>query len=78
MAQQKWETQSGLPTTALMYEQLTEHLILAQENCLMLSHLVHTEDGIKDKALALGWQAVAERLRVMQAMVTSMAQGRLQ
>jgi hypothetical protein len=61
-----------------MYEQLIEHLRMGQENCLMLSHLVHTEDGVKDKALALGWQGVAERLRVMQAMVTSMAQGRLQ
>jgi hypothetical protein len=78
MPQQRWETQSGLPTLALMYEQLTEHLILAQENCLMLSHLVNTEDGVKDAALSKGWQAVAERLRVMQAMVTSMAQGRLQ
>lgn len=78
MTQQKWETQAGLPTAALMYEQLMEHLRQAQENALMLSHLIHTEDKIKDKAIANGWLAIAELFRGVQHRVMLLAQGRLQ
>lgn len=78
MSQQRWETQGGLPTPALMYEQLMDHLRQAQENALMLSHLVHTEDAIKDKAMASGWMAIAELFRRVQIQVTTLAQGRLQ
>lgn len=78
MSQQKWETQGGLPTTALMYEQMMEHLRQVQENALMISHLIHTEDAIKDKALANGWMAIAELMRGVQHRITLMAQGRVQ
>lgn len=78
MAQQKWETQSGLPTPALMFEQAMEHLRQVQENFLMLAHLQQTEDGIKDKALANGWLACAELMRGVQHRITLMAQGKLQ
>lgn len=77
MAQQRWETQGGLPTPALMYEQLLEHLRLAQENAAMLAHLQRTEDKVKDMALANGWLAIAELFRRVEIQVTLLAQGRL-
>lgn len=77
MAQQKWETQAGLPTPGLMYQQLLEHLRQAQENAAMLAHLCRTEDRIKDMALANGWLAIAELFRRIERQVTMLAQGRL-
>lgn len=77
MPQQRWETQGGLPTVGLMYEQLLEHLRQAQENAAMLSHLTNTEDTIRDKLISKGWLAIAELLRQMEFKITSLAQGRL-
>lgn len=77
MPQQRWETQGGLPTVGLMYEQLLEHLRQAQENAAMLSHLTNTEDTIRDKLISKGWLAIAELLRQMELKITSLAQGRL-
>lgn len=73
----KWETQAGLPTPGLMYSQLLEHLRQAQENAAMLAHLQRTEDGVRDRALANGWLAVAEQFRRMEIVITTLAQGRL-
>ena len=78
MPQQRWETQGGLPTMGLMYEQLIEHLRQAQENAAMCSHLCNTEDTIRDKLLSKGWLVIAELLRQMELKVTELAQGRLQ
>lgn len=62
----------------LMYEQLIEHLRQAQENAAMCSHLVNTEDTLRDKLLSKGWLVIAELLRQMELKVTELAQGRLQ
>lgn len=77
MAQQRWETFAGLPTVALMYEQMIEHLRQAQENAAMCAHLIATEDTIRDKLISKGWLAIAELLRQMELKVTELAQGRL-
>ena len=78
MAQQKWETQAGLPTMGLMYSQLIEHLRQAQENAAMCAHLIATEDSLRDKLISKGWLAIAELLRQVELKVTELAQGRLQ
>lgn len=77
MAQQRWETQSGLPTVSLMYGQLLEHLIQAQENAAMLAHLTACEDGLKDKAVSNGWLMISEQFKRIETVVTMLAQGRL-
>jgi len=72
-----YETVGGRPTPGITYMKLINNLREAQEACAMLSHLAHTEAGIKDIALAKGWLVVAEMLRKMQHRVTEMAQGHL-
>lgn len=73
----KWETQAGLPTKGLMYQQLLEHMRQCQENAAMLAHLQRSEDTIRDTALANGWLAIAEQFRRLEFVVTALVQGRL-
>lgn len=72
-----YPTLAGLPTRGLAFEQLLENLRLAREACGMLAHLHQTEDGVKDKVMALAWLSVAELLHKMVGKVTELAQGRL-
>jgi hypothetical protein len=67
----------SVPTPSETFVQLIEHLRKAQESAAMMSHLIHTESGLKDDMLAKGWLMIAELLRRMILKVTEMAQGRL-
>lgn len=73
-----WETSGGMPTQGLMFKQMLEHLIQAQENAAMLSHLTGLEGGKKDKLISAGWMMIAELLRQIEIKITTLAQGRYQ
>lgn len=66
-----------VPTHGETYTKLMHHLRSAQECAATLSHLVNTEDSLKDKALSKGWMAISEFFKGIQLKVTELAQGRL-
>lgn len=66
-----------VPTRGEAYAKLAHHLREAQDQAAILAHLANTEDGVKDKALAMGWLAVQEQLKRFVHVVTQMAAGRL-
>lgn len=67
-----------VPTAGESYAKLAHHLREAQDQAAILAHLANTEDGVKDKALAMGWLAVSEQLKRFVHVVTQMAMGRMQ
>lgn len=72
-----YETIGGIPTHGITYAELCDHLREAQKCAAVLSHLHNTEGNVADTALANGWLLIAENLRRMQAVVTTLAQGRM-
>jgi len=73
----KYETTAGLPTVGMEYAQLHERLIGCQENASMLAHLVRSQGGSKDNALADGWIAISLMLKQIDTKVTELATSRL-
>ena len=55
----------SVPARSEVYQRLTEHLRLAQEDAATLGHL-HADDQVTGKAKAIGFLAISEALREMQ------------
>lgn len=72
-----YETKGGLPDRGATYALLMDNLREAQKHATVLSHLHNTEGSPKDKALALGWLAIAELFRHVQHKVTQLGMGKL-
>lgn len=72
-----YETQAGLPTVALCYARMHEHLRMIQEDAAMAAHLVRAQGGSKDNAIADGWIAVSEMMKRVDYQITMLAQARL-
>ena len=65
-----YETNAGIPTEGETYAKLMELLRESQECAAMLAHLNRANDHT---LAANGWLAVAENLRRMQHVVTTIA-----
>lgn len=66
----KFETSGGYVSEAITFEQLLEHLRLAEEACYLLGHL-RKENG--DELIGQGWHAIAQMLALNIKTVTSLA-----
>ena len=69
-----YETRTGLPTEADLYQKLIEGLRVAQEDAAMLSHIRGLNSGT---AAARGWLIISEQLKAMQRAVIAIAVGKL-
>jgi hypothetical protein len=72
-----YETSAGVPTRGLTYAKMLDHLREAETCASLMAHLTKAEGTIADEALANGWLAIADRLRIMCHVVTTMAQSRM-
>ena len=62
----------SVPNRNEVYDQLIEHLRLAQEAAATIGHL-HADDPITGKAKAMGFLAISEALREIQQNVRMVA-----
>lgn len=62
----------AVPPRSEVYDQLIEHLRLAQESAATIGHL-HADDPVTGKAKAMGFLAISEALREMQHKVRMIA-----
>jgi hypothetical protein len=69
----KWETQAGMPTKGILYDQIIEKGRELLELYLMMGH-IHADDDIK---LAKAWHKIAELQEQVLAQVNRLAQGKL-
>lgn len=65
-----YQTEAGQVSEAITFEQLIEHLRLAQEACYVLGHLRKAND---DLLIGQGWLTVGEGLQRVINTVTSLA-----
>ena len=66
-----------VPTEGDEYAKMMEHLIKVQECASMLAHLSNNY-GPKGRSRAIGWLAVEQQMKLIQATVTKLAIGKLQ
>lgn len=65
-----------IPTEAEEYMKLMEYLRRAQESAGMLAHLANNY-GASGRRRAIGWLAVEQQFKLTQAVVTKLAEGKL-
>lgn len=68
---------TSVPTRGESYSKLIEYLRKGQEEAAVLAHL-HRDDSRTGRAMAMGWLAVSEGLKLMQKQVTDLARRGLQ
>lgn len=68
----------GVATKDEAYRLLMHHIDEARNQCLVISHLLNTEDDNRSKLLARGWAGVEEMLTMMQAQVRQIAMAKMQ
>lgn len=73
-----FSTLGGQVTKGEAFTKLLYHLDEARDQCLVISHLLQTEDTDKDRTLAQGWRAIEELLHRMRTQITKLAQGTIQ
>lgn len=67
----------SIPTIAEEYAKLMEFLRKAQESSAMIAHLNNADGNAKGRKLAIGWLAIEQQFKLVQHVVTKLAQGRL-
>ena len=68
----------GLATKDEAYRLLQHHLAEAQNQALVIGHLLNTEDDNMSKLLAKGWYGVGEMLQMMRGQVREIMMKRMQ
>lgn len=75
----------NVPDRGMLFQRLIEHLRLAQEDAAMIAHLHQANSSVlirgaadKERVHAMGWLTVSEGLKLMQANVIKLGQGRMQ
>lgn len=75
---EKYGRIGGVATKDEAYRLLMEHLDNARNQCLVISHLLATEDDNRSRLLAKGWAGVEEMLTMVQTQVREIAMKRMQ
>lgn len=68
----------GIATKDEAYRLLMHHISEARNQCLVISHLLKTEDDNRSRLLAKGWAGVEEMLKMMQEQIRQIAMAKLQ
>lgn len=74
----KYETSAGYVTQSDAYAKFMHHIREAQDQALVVSHLLNAHATKKDELLATGWRGIAELMDHIHAQVLKLAQGKLQ
>jgi hypothetical protein len=74
----KYETLGGYVTKSEAFSKFMHHIREAQDQALVISHLLRTEDTKKDELLATGWRGIAELMDRIHAQVLKLGQGKMQ
>lgn len=73
-----YSTIGGIATKDEAYRLLMHHISEARNQCLVISHLLRTEDDNRSRLLAKGWVGVEEMLTMMQEQIRQIAMTRIQ
>lgn len=70
-------TVAGVPSRAVVYAKLMNHLRESQELAALLAHLHGTESNDMDRLLQKGWLGISEMFKLTQKHITDMAMRKL-
>lgn len=73
-----FSTLGGVVTKGEAFSKLLHHLDEARDQCLVMAHLLQTEDTNKDRNRAQGWRAIEQLLHRVRTQITKLAQGTIQ
>lgn len=73
-----FSTIGGIATKDEAYRKLMHHLEEAQNQALVIGHLMNTEDDNRSKLLARGWYGVGEMLAMTREQIRQLAMTRMQ
>lgn len=70
-------TIGGVPSRAMVYSKLLDHVRECQDLTALMGHLHNTEASDMDKLLAKGWLGMSEMFKLTAYQITELAKNKL-